>query len=155
EFRRKSTETIYREGEGLNGQAWRTRDLVFVPDLGEMRGCPRSPTAQRVGLKSGVCVPITLNGPAAGTVDVFVEERLSPSEGRLDTFRSIGRLVSAALERVEQQAQIDRAKKELETKVNQLMKVARTAAGGDLTAEVEVRGDDDMGRLGEALGKMM
>ena len=35
------------------------------------------------------------------------------------------------------------------------MKVARAAAEGDLTVEVGVRGDDDMGRLGEALATMI
>ncbi len=35
------------------------------------------------------------------------------------------------------------------------MRVAEAAAQGNLTVEVEVRGDDDMGRLGESLAKMM
>jgi methyl-accepting chemotaxis protein len=35
------------------------------------------------------------------------------------------------------------------------MNVAQAAAQGDLTTEIAVRGDDDMGRLGEALAKMM
>ena len=67
----------------------------------------------------------------------------------------MGRLVSSALERVDQQTRIDQAKKDLETKVNQLMKVAKAAAEGDLTVAVDVKGDDDMGRLGEALGRMI
>ena len=60
EFRRVTAEARFREGEGLNGQAWQTRDLVFVPDLGEMKTCSRAPVARRSGLKSGVCFPILL-----------------------------------------------------------------------------------------------
>ena len=88
-------------------------------------------------------------------MDFFTEERINPSESRLDALRNVGRLVSTALERVDQQAKIDQAKKDLEAKVNQLMKVARAAAEGDLTVDVDVRGDDDMGRLGEALAEMI
>jgi methyl-accepting chemotaxis protein len=155
DFRRVTAEARFREGEGLNGQAWQTRDLVFVPDLGEMKTCSRAPVAKRSGLKSGVCFPIMLNGKIIGTMDYFTEERINPSVSRLDALRNVGRLVSSAMEKVEQQARIDQAKKDLEVKVNQLMNVARAAAEGDLTVEVSVRGDDDMGRLGVALATMI
>jgi len=155
DFRRVTAEARFREGEGLNGQAWQTRDLVFVPDLGEMKTCSRSPVAKRNGLKSAVCFPVTLNGRVIGTMDFFTEERVTPSANRLDALRNVGRLVSTAMEKVDQQARIDQGKKELETKVNQLMKAARSAAEGDLTVSVDVHGSDDMGRLGEALGQMI
>ena len=155
EFRRVTADARFREGEGLNGQAWQTRDLVFVPDLGEMKSCSRAPVGRRSGLKSGVCFPIILGSRVFGTMDFFTEERIMLSEGRLDALRNVGRLVSSALERVDQQTRMDQAKKDLETKVNQLMKVAKAASDGDLTIAVDVRGEDDMGRLGEALGRMI
>src|SRR5262249_57977627 len=123
----------FREGEGLNGQTWQARDLVFVTDLGEMKSCSRAPVARRGGLKSGVCFPIVLGNRVIGTMDFLTEERIAPSEGRLDALRNVGRLVSSALERVDQQARLDQAKKDLETKVNQLMQAAQAAAGGNLT----------------------
>lgn len=155
EFRRITSKARFREGEGLNGQTWQARELVFVPDLGEMKSCSRAPAARRIGLKSGVCFPIVLGNRVHGTMDFFTEERVTPSESRLDALRNVGRLVSTALERVEQQTQIDQTKRDLETKVNHLMKVAKAAAEGDLTAVVGVKGDDDMGRLGDALGQMI
>ncbi len=155
EFRRVTAEARFREGEGLNGQTWQSRDLVFVPDLGEMKTCSRAPVARRNGLKSGVCFPILLSNRVFGTMDFFTEEVITPSESRLDALRNVGRLVSSALERVDQQARIDQAKKDLENKVNQLMKVAKAASDEDLTVSVDVRGDDDMGRLGEALARMI
>ena len=155
DFRRVTADARFREGEGLNGQAWQSRDLVFVPDLGELKTCSRAPVAKRGGLKSGVCFPIMLGGKVLGTMDFFTEERINPSANRLDALRNVGRLVSSAVEKVDQQARIDQAKKDLESKVNQLMQVARAAAAGDLTVEVGVRGDDDMGRLGEALANMI
>ena len=61
------------------------------------------PVARRSGLKSGVCFPILLGSRVVGTMDFFTDERITPSESRLDTLRNVGRLVSTALERVDQQ----------------------------------------------------
>ena len=101
----------FHEGEGLNGQAWQNRDLVFVPDLGEMKSCSRAPVARRSGLKSGVCFPIILGSHVFGTMDFFTEERVTLSDSRLDALRNVSRLVSSALERVDQQIKLDLAKK--------------------------------------------
>ncbi len=155
DFRRVSSESRFREGEGLNGQAWQTRDLVFVPDVGEMRGCSRAPVAKRGGLKSGVCFPVMLAGRVIGTMDFFTEEKITPSANRLEALRNISRLVSSALGRVQQQARIDEAKRDLEARAKDLMTVARAAAGGDLNIVVEHQGNDDMGRLGQAIAQMI
>ena len=90
EFRRVTADARFREGEGLNGQAWQSRDLVFVPDLGEMKNCSRAPVARRSGLKSGVCFPIILGSRVFGTMDFFTEERVTPSDSRLDALRNVG-----------------------------------------------------------------
>ncbi|WP_030437557.1 GAF domain-containing protein [Actinoplanes subtropicus] len=107
EFRAVTTEASFAEGVGLSGRAWKQRDLVFVPDLGEMRDCVRAPVAQRAGVRSGVCFPVIEAGRVVGTMDFFTTATLDPSPQRLDILRSIGLLVSQALERVtvaEQQA---------------------------------------------------
>ncbi|MDG3008239.1 methyl-accepting chemotaxis protein [Paludisphaera mucosa] len=155
EFRRVSTASRFREGEGFNGQAWQTRDLVFVSDLGEMRGCSRAPVAKRNGLKSGVCFPILVDGRVIGTMDFFTKEEVQLSTNRLETLRGVGRQVSISVERVDRQAQIDRSKRDLEEKVGRLMAAARAAAEGDLTTTIDVQGDDDLGRLGRALAQMI
>ena len=154
EFRRTIAEAEIREGEDLVGQAWRTRDLVVASDLADTRVLQRGGSAQRAKLKSAVCLPIVRNGIVVSALEFFSEQAITPSENRLETLRNVGRLVSSAVERTYQQTQIDLSKRDLEIKVNQLMKVAQAAALGDLTMEVEVKGSDDMGRLGEAIGKM-
>ncbi len=100
EFREVTLAASFREGVGLAGRAWRTRDLVFVPDLGRLADCVRAPAAQRVGVRSGICFPLLENGQVTGTMDFFSTETLDPSAQRLETLRAIGRLVSQALERV-------------------------------------------------------
>jgi methyl-accepting chemotaxis protein len=103
EFRRVTADARFREGEGLSGRAWKARDLVFVRDLGEVRDCCRAPVAQRAGVRSGVCLPIVVDGQVAGTMDFFSTEYLDPTPERLDALRNVGRLVSGAVVRIEQE----------------------------------------------------
>jgi GAF domain-containing protein len=100
EFRQVTLAASFRKGVGLAGRAWKSRDLVFVPDLGQLADCVRAPAAQRVGVRSGICFPLFEDGEVVGTMDFFATETLEPSVERLDTLRSIGRLVSQAIERV-------------------------------------------------------
>ncbi len=155
EFRRMAAESRFREGEGIPGMVWRARDLVVITDPSELKGHPRASLAARLGLKSAAGIPILRDGAIVGVLDFSSDQKIVPSEHRLETLRSVGRLVSSALERAYQETLLERSKRDLETKVNLLMKVAQAAAQGNLTVDVEVRGEDDMGRLGDALGKMM
>ncbi len=100
EFRRVTLAASFAEGVGLSGRAWRARDLVFVPDLGELTDCVRAPAAQRAGVRSGVCFPVLSHGAVVGTMDFFTTETVSPSAERLDALRAVGRLVSQAFYRV-------------------------------------------------------
>ena len=102
EFRRVTLAASFREGVGLSGRAWKARDLVFVQDLGDVKDCVRAPVAQKVGVRSGICFPITDAGKVVGTMDFVAPETLELSEERLDTLRAVGVLVSQALERVAQ-----------------------------------------------------
>ncbi len=154
EFRRVTRSAKFHEGEGLIGRAWKRRDLFYVEDLGELSDCCRAPIARRSGITSALAFPIQLNGKVVGTMDFMADKRQQLSETRLEALRSVAQLVSTALERADQRAHIERDKRDIEAKVNQLMKVAQAAAQGDLSVEVGVRGSDDMGRLGEALAKM-
>ncbi len=154
EFRRITREARFREGEGLLGRAWQSRDLVVLEDISDKKGYIRAGAAQRAGLQSAVCLPVLIDGAVTGALDFASEQRIKPSDHRLESLRSVGRMISTRLERVRRQGEVEQSKQDMERKVNQLMKVAQAAAQGDLTVEVEVKGSDDMGRLGAALGQM-
>ena len=130
EFRRVTLAASFEEGVGLAGRAWKAKDLVFVPDLGQLGDCVRAPAAQRVGVRSGICFPLLENGVVTGTMDFFATETLNPSAERLDTLRAIGRLASQAIERVlaaEQQAEAARDV----AAVNRVLRDIATASSRD------------------------
>ena len=126
EFRTVTMAASFAEGVGLSGRAWRSRALVFVADLGEVRDCVRAPAAQRVGVRSGICFPLFQDGRVAGTMDFFATETLTPSEQRLDTLRAIGVLVSQAIERLADAEQQAAALADM-TAVNQVLRQVSTA----------------------------
>ena len=97
DFRQVTTTASFAEGVGLSGRAWKARDLVFVEDLGSVTDCVRAPVARKSGIKSGVCFPISVGSTFIGTMDFLSNETLSPSAERLETLRTIGRLVSTSL----------------------------------------------------------
>ena len=155
EFRRVTLESSFAEGVGLSGRTWRQRDLFFTPDIGEMTDCVRAPVAQRVGVRSGVCFPITVSGEVVGTMDFFATETLHPSPQRLDALRNVGRLVSQAVQRITKESTEREVAADLARKVDLVLEVVRAAAAGDLTREVPVSGDDAIGQVASGLGELL
>jgi methyl-accepting chemotaxis protein len=151
EFRRVTLTASFAEGVGLSGRAWKTRDLYFTRDIGETTDCCRAPVAQRIGVKSGVCFPLFVEGEVIGTMDFFATETLDPSPGRLEALRNVGRMVSSAIERIEGQARERAAAETLRRNVDLILEVVNAAAAGDLTREINVKGDDAIGQMGESL----
>lgn len=155
EFRAVTLEASFAEGVGLSGRAWKTRDLFFTQDIGEMTDCVRAPVAQRVGVKSGVCFPILVAGEVVGTMDFFATETLNPSVQRLDALRNVGRLVSQTVERLEKEAADRDAAADLARKVELVLATVRAAAEGDLTQEITVSGEDAIGQLAAGLSSLL
>jgi hypothetical protein len=98
EFRKVTLAATFAEGVGLSGRAWRARDLVFVRDIGELTDCVRAPAAQRAGVRSGVCFPISSGNRIIGTMDFFTTEFVDLSDSRADALRNVQQLVSQRLE---------------------------------------------------------
>jgi methyl-accepting chemotaxis protein len=122
EFRRVTLEATFREGEGLSGRAWRSRDLVFTKDIAEITDCCRAPIAKRVGVKSGICFPVILNGTVQGTIDFFALETLTLSSERMSALRNTATLVSSAMERLRNAEQAKEASENTQA-VNELLEV--------------------------------
>jgi methyl-accepting chemotaxis protein len=104
QFRQVNEAATFAEGVGLCGRAWQRRDLVFVKDLGELTDCVRRESAQRAGVKSGLCVPIILKGQVAGTMDFFALEEVELSEERLQALRDIAQMIGSGMQRTAEEA---------------------------------------------------
>ena len=108
EFQRLTRTARFREGEGLNGRAWRQRDLFFVEDLAELRDCCRAPLATRAGIHSGIALPLLRDGQVIGTMDFFAMEALEVSPARLDALRTVAQLASDKAEKLDRQHELTR-----------------------------------------------
>ena len=136
EFRRMTVAARFPEGNGsLPGRAWKSRDLVFVPDFGEERTFPRAEVARRHGIRSGLCFPIIVAGNVIGTMDFLALEILSPTPERLDVLRNVGRLVSMALTRL-RDAEAEQETAREATTIGKLLDVLGHATNADEAARM-------------------
>ena len=127
EFRKVTLAASFAEGVGLSGRAWQQRDLVFVRDLAEVPDCVRRPAAQRAGVRSGVCFPVTAGGAVIGTMDFFATETIELSDSRADALRNVQRLVSQRLDALRRaEADVQRSRELLDS-VDRLREAAAAA----------------------------
>lgn len=155
EFRQITQKASFARNVGLSGRAWANKQLVFVPDLGEVADCVRAPIAQRAGVKSGVCFPIMLKSEVIGTMDFFSMKTLTLSKERMETLQSVARLVSSTIERIKKMEEENEKEKlqaaDLKSKVDKILEVVDAASKGDITQEITVNGADAIGQMGEGL----
>jgi putative methionine-R-sulfoxide reductase with GAF domain len=159
EFRKVTLAASFAEGVGLSGRTWRSRDLFFVKDIGEMTDCVRAPAAQRAGVRSGVCFPLIVGGRVVGTMDFFVTRTIELSASRASALRNVQQLVSQRLDvlsRTEESA--DNARDLLDT-VARLREAAQDAGrvaesavsqASTMTGEVEAL-DEASAAVGEVI----
>ncbi len=114
EFERLTRSSRFKEGEGLNGQTWRRRDLVFVENLADLSDCPRAPVALREGIRSGVCLPLTRDDRVIGTMDFFAKTGVEMPEARLDVLRTLARVASDKITQLARQGELYRIMRMIE-----------------------------------------
>jgi methyl-accepting chemotaxis protein len=145
----------FPEGMSLVGRAWRLRDLVFYRDMSQLTDCVRREAARADGVRSGVAFPLVVDGQVSGAMEFVSTQDREWSEERLETFRSVGRLVSQALERLTaEEANRATAARNAEG-VERILATVRAAAAGDLTRELDVTGDDAVGQVAQALRELL
>ncbi|TQL03572.1 methyl-accepting chemotaxis sensory transducer with GAF sensor [Cellulomonas sp. SLBN-39] len=159
DFRRVTRKATFAEGVGLAGRAWRARELVFVPDLAEVTDCVRAPAARAAGVKSGVCLPIVVDGAIVGTMDFFVLETIALTDGRRAALQNTAYLVGQALSRFAAADRLRSAGEELITSIEEVERnvVAATSVAADgqrlaLAADQDVAG---LGRSSEEIGQVV
>ena len=151
EFRRVTMAASFAEGVGLAGRAWKARDMVFVEDLAQLTDCVRAPAAGRAGVKSGVCLPLTVHGSVVGTMDFFSTRVISLSTSRADALRNTAFLVSQALQRIQDTDRITSAGSELVTSIEEVERnvVQATQVAGEAHT-LTARANEVVARLAQS-----
>ena len=159
EFRRVTREATFAEGVGLAGRAWRSRDLVFVPDLAEVTDCVRAPVARAAGVQSGVCLPLVVDGQVLGTMDFFVLERVDLTPSRRAALQDTAYLIGQALTRFTAAEQLQTAGRELVASIEEVERnvLAATTVAGEGQRLVQAADDDvaGLGRSSEEIGQVV
>ncbi|MEU2350019.1 GAF domain-containing protein [Modestobacter sp. NPDC049651] len=149
EFREVTRTASFAEGVGVAGRTWRARDLVFVEDLGEVRDCVRAPAAQHAGVRSGVCLPVMVDGAVVGTMDFFATRTLVMSDSRRDALRNTGFLISQTMERLRGLERVSDAARELVSSIDEVERnVAEATAVAVDGQQVTARAADLVAHLG-------
>jgi len=99
-FKQVTRSAAFPKGVGLSGRTWSKGDVVAVEDLGEMTDCCRRESAQAAGVRSGVCLPIKVDGEVVATMDFFMTRYEAVSQHRQDCLRDLAQVLSSALDRV-------------------------------------------------------
>ncbi|GAB6900725.1 GAF domain-containing protein [Kineosporia succinea] len=144
EFRDVTLSASFAKGVGLSGRAWARNDFVFVEDLGELTDCVRRPAAQRAGVKSGVCLPITVNGRFIGTIDFFATRTLIMAKSREMALRNTAFLIGQAMERFGASAHLKVAGERLMESIGEVERNVTSASdvasrSGHLTEEANTQ----------------
>lgn len=98
-FSQVTRNSSFARGVGVNGKAWSTNEIVFVPDLADVHDCVRAPSARDAGVKSGSVIPIVVQGNIVGTLDFFSNHYLKDSMYRQDAMKNIRFLIENTLEK--------------------------------------------------------
>lgn len=136
EFLRVLARLHVREGEEMLGKAWKNRDLLFVQKIATLQGASWAELADRLGVKSGLALPIMAEGKVVGVMDFFGLTTMDSSSDRLDAVRGVGRLLSGAIERIAGEEKEMAAQKALQEGVQAIGQTAESLASAseELTA---------------------
>ena len=105
EFEAVTQSVTFEKGVGFCGRAWQQGRLIYVKDLNELSDCARRASAQRAGVKAGVCFPVCVNNKTIGTIDFFSMEASEISPERLATIEALSSVISFVFERIESSLQ--------------------------------------------------
>ena len=73
-FRTDSETKVYQPGQGLPGEVWKEQKAVWLRDLASSALFTRLATAQSLGFKTGVGIPVLLNREVVAVMEFFMFE---------------------------------------------------------------------------------
>lgn len=145
----------FEKGRGLTGRTWAAEELIFVPDISEIKNSALIDAAVAAGAVSAVSFPFISGGEVIGVLFFFSFKRMFPSPERLTALRNMGILIGQAFGTILSLERERRRREELRRAVESILAVVQAAALGDLTTEVPELGDDAIGQMARGLGSFL
>jgi methyl-accepting chemotaxis protein len=145
----------YEKGRGITGRTWAAEELIFVPDLSEIKNSGLVNAARAAGAVSAVSFPFISGGEVIGVLFFFSFQPMCPSEERLDALRNMGILVGQAFGTILTLEREHREQEKLRSAVEQILSVVQTSQVGDLRSEVPDLGGEAIGQIALGLGGLL
>ncbi len=89
-FHQESQNLSFASGEGLPGQVWKNRNVIWKSDVLEEDSFLRITSVAQIGLNTAVGFPIIYEGEVLGVIEFYSTKTLQPNYDLLLWFESIG-----------------------------------------------------------------
>ncbi|NIV75620.1 MAG: PAS domain S-box protein [Gammaproteobacteria bacterium] len=113
----------FAQGQGLPGRVWATQRAQWLEDLSDPNGFVRAEAARRVGLRTGVAIPVLEGGELLGVLAFFMRRRRRKDARLLELVTAALAPLAPMIHRRRVEDQMERLNEELERRVAE-----RTAA---------------------------
>jgi len=99
-FRAVSEKSHFQPGVGLPGRVWKSKQPVWIEDVGDDPNFPRTKAAKAVGLKTAVGIPILTGDEVIAVIEFFLCQSRSENERLVNVIASVAAQLDLAIERI-------------------------------------------------------
>jgi methyl-accepting chemotaxis protein len=142
----ESAQTAFKEGQGLCGGVWRSKELSVVFDLTSSRDCPRGKLVKKCDVRAGFAFPLTRGQKVVGVVECLVADPATLKSYSREGFEGIEECVNGAMKLIA-------GREETSTNQQCLFKVLRAMTSAHSSSEaIQVTLETVMPAFGFAYG---
>lgn len=105
-FQKESLSLIIKPNEGLLGQVWMNRQVIWKSEVLKEKIFSRKESMREIGLKSAVLFPIIYENEVLGVIEFFSKKIKPPDDNALSWFESIGNQLGLFLKRKHMETQM-------------------------------------------------
>ena len=123
QFIERTRQSDFAIGIGLPGRVWKSRRIVWIPDVTRDDNFPRALSAANAGLHAAFAFPIGSRDQLYGVMEFFATELREPDQKLLDMFEGLAGQISQFLSR----KQTEQALRISESRVSGILDIAEEA----------------------------
>ena len=110
DFRELTAATEFSIGEGLPGRVAESGQALWIQDLLADSNFPRNKLAERLGVRSGLGLPVMAGNRTIAVLEMFVDREALVDESRLQLARNVSDQLARVYERRQVAEELQRAK---------------------------------------------